>query len=123
MGEQLSCCTAATHQFETKEKGAKHHIINIHCRPGKKNPADVQSKHWVSPSVWDAMKPVLFWNQNCMKQGAAESKKEGNKEDNDVAKLVSKFDAKCDVKVTAQCKSQKSNVSFLRTCGNKWMPQ
>jgi len=27
----------------------------------KKNPADVLSEHWDLPSVWNVMKPLLFW--------------------------------------------------------------
>jgi hypothetical protein len=28
---------------------------------GKKNPSDILSKHWDMPSVWDSLKPLLFW--------------------------------------------------------------
>jgi len=49
--------------------------------------------------------------------GSSGIEEKRNKEDNDVAKLVLKFDAKCDVKVTAQGKSQKSNVSFIKESG------
>jgi hypothetical protein len=28
---------------------------------GKKNPADILSKHWNMPSVWETLKPPLFW--------------------------------------------------------------
>ena len=37
-------------------------IINICHIAGKKNPADILSKHWNLPSVWDTMKPLLFWH-------------------------------------------------------------
>jgi len=36
-------------------------IINVHHITGKKNPADILSKHWDLPSVWNAMKSLLFW--------------------------------------------------------------
>ena len=29
--------------------------------PLKKNPSDILSKHWDMPSVWDSLKPLLFW--------------------------------------------------------------
>ena len=35
-------------------------IINIYHIAGKKNPADILSKHWDLPSVWNTMKPILF---------------------------------------------------------------
>jgi hypothetical protein len=28
---------------------------------GKTNPADILSKHWDYPSIWDQLKPLLFW--------------------------------------------------------------
>lgn len=37
-------------------------ITNIYHIAGKKNPADILSKHWDLPSVWDTMKPLLFWH-------------------------------------------------------------
>jgi len=40
-------------------------IVNVHHIAGEKNPADVLSKCWDLPSVWNAMKPLLFWNWKC----------------------------------------------------------
>ena len=31
-----------------------------HVRSGK-NPADILSKHWDMPSVWDSLRPLMFW--------------------------------------------------------------
>ena len=36
-------------------------IIQFHHIDGKTNPADIVSKHWDMPSVWDTLKPILFW--------------------------------------------------------------
>jgi len=79
-------------------------IINVHHIAGKKNPADVLSKHWDLPSVWNAMKLLLFWNWKLMAPIVEEVKEGSNIKQKDVAKLVSKLDAKCDVKATAQGK-------------------
>jgi len=89
-------------------------IINIHHVIRKKNPANILSKHWDLPSVWNTMKPLLFWNCNYMKQGGVESKEKGNKEDADVAKLVSKLDAKYNVKVTVQGEGQKEQSQLYQ---------
>ena len=35
--------------------------------PGKLNPADILSKHWDHPSVWDfSLRPILFWEGNTL---------------------------------------------------------
>jgi len=81
--------------------------------PGKKNPAVVLSEHWDFPSVWNSMKPLLFWNWKLMAPSAEEAKEGSNIEQKDVAELVSKLNAKCDVKATAQGKGQKSNHSLI----------
>jgi len=65
-------------------------IINIHHIAGKKNPADVLSKHWDLPSVWNTMKQLLFWNWKLMAPSAEEAKEGSNIEQKDVAELVSK---------------------------------
>ena len=36
-------------------------ITRYHHINGKKNPSDLLSKHWDMPSVWDSLKPLLFW--------------------------------------------------------------
>jgi len=71
------------------------------------------SKHWDLPSVWNAMKPLLFWNWKLMGQGTAGAKEGSNMEEKDVAELVSKLDAKHNVKVAAHSKGQKSNHSLI----------
>jgi len=93
-------------------------IINIHHIAGKKNPADVLSKHWDLPSVWNAMKPLLFWNWKLMGPSAEEAKEGSNIEQKDVAKLVSKLDAKCDVKAAARGKGQKNNHVLIEGSDN-----
>jgi len=89
-------------------------IINIHHIAGKKNPADILSKHWDLPSVWNAMKPLLFWNWKLMAPNTEGAKEGSNIDQNDVAELVSKLDAKYNVKVTTQGKGQKSNHSLIK---------
>jgi len=93
-------------------------IINIHHIAGKKNPADILSIHWDLPSVWNTMKPLLFWNWKLMAPNAEEVKEGSNIEQKDVAELVSKLDAKYNVKVTAQGKGQKSNHSLIEGSDN-----
>jgi len=53
-------------------------IVNIHHIPGKKNPVDLLSEHWDLPSVWNMMKPLLFWNWKLMAPSAEEAKEGGN---------------------------------------------
>jgi len=36
-------------------------IIRFHHIAGKRNPADVVSKHWDFPSVKEVLRPLLFW--------------------------------------------------------------
>ena len=36
-------------------------IIRFHHIRGKLNPADVLSKHWDYPSVWQVLRPLMFW--------------------------------------------------------------
>jgi len=49
-------------------------IVNAHHITGKKNLADVLSKHWDLPFVWNTMKPLLFWNWKLMAPSAEEAK-------------------------------------------------
>jgi len=93
-------------------------IINIHHIAGKKNPADILSKHWDLPSVWNTMKPLLFWNWKLMAPNAEEAKEGSNVEKKDVAELVSKLDAKCNVKATAQGKGQKNDHALIEGSDN-----
>jgi len=88
-------------------------IVNIHHIAGKKNPADILSKHWDLPSVWNVMKPLLFWSWKVMAPPAEEVEEGSNIEQTDVAEMLSKLDAKCNVKATAQGKGQKSNHSLI----------
>ena len=53
----------------------RHHALSFHkvrqavaakiCKcfhvRSEKNPADMLSKHWDLSSVWDTLKPLLFW--------------------------------------------------------------
>ncbi len=36
-------------------------IIGFFNRDGKRNPADVLSKHWGYAAVWPFLQPLLFW--------------------------------------------------------------
>jgi len=93
-------------------------IINIHHIAGKKNPADILSEHWDLPSVWNAMKPLLFWNWKLVAPSAEEVKEGSNIEQKDVAELVSKLDAKYNVKATAQGKGQKNDHALIEGSDN-----
>jgi len=92
-------------------------ILNIYHIAGKKNPADILSKHWDLPSVWSTMKPLLFWNWKLMAPEAA-GKEGSNIETKDVADLVSKLDAKYNVKVAAQGKGQKNDHVLIEGSDN-----
>jgi hypothetical protein len=47
----------------------------IHIK-GSTNPADILSKHWDLPSVWDSLKPLLFfWRKE--KEEATDKKGDG----------------------------------------------
>ena len=35
--------------------------ISFHWKDGKRNPADILSKHWEFATVWPLLKPILFW--------------------------------------------------------------
>ena len=102
--------------------GVRHAVaagsINVHHIAGEKNPADLSSEHWDLPSVWNAMKPPLFWNWKVMAPPAEEAEEGSNIEQKDVAELVSKLDAKHDVKATAQGKGQKNNHSLIEGSDN-----
>lgn len=37
-------------------------ITRLYHVRGETNPADILSKHWDMPSVWDTLKPLMFWN-------------------------------------------------------------
>jgi len=88
-------------------------IVNIHHIAGKKNPSNILSKHWDLPSLWNTMKPLLFWNWKLMAPSAEEVKKGSYIEQKNVAELVSKLDAKYNVKVTTQGNGQKSNHCLI----------
>ena len=83
-------------------------IINIHHVSSKENAADILSKHWDLPSVWEMMKPLLFWHENDDQKSQKESK-EVNK-DEMVDKTASGDGANVDVKATLR-KNGDSNES------------
>jgi len=92
-------------------------ILNIYHIAGKKNPADILSKHWDLPSVWSMMKLLLFWNWKLMAPGAA-GKEGSDIKMKDVVDLVSKLDVKHNVKVTAQGKGQKDDHALIEGSDN-----
>jgi len=48
----------------------------IHIQ-GKCNPADILSKHWDMASVWETLKPLMFWHRNILdEEEAKESEKD-----------------------------------------------
>ena len=36
-------------------------MVNFTFIPGSINPDDILSKHWGYSSIWDILKPILFW--------------------------------------------------------------
>ena len=42
-------------------------MVRFHHIPGADNPADILSKHWDSPSVWECLQPMLFWQGDTAK--------------------------------------------------------
>ena len=67
-------------------------ITNIYHIAGKKNPADILSKHWDLPSVWDTMKPLLFWHLHGDQE--SEERKRGDVPIEDVKGKTSADDVK-----------------------------
>ena len=39
-------------------------VLGYYWIDGKKNPADIVSKHWSYPQVWHLLKPILFYSGN-----------------------------------------------------------
>lgn len=37
-------------------------IVNFYWINGKKNPADIVSKHWAYPDIWSLLQPILFYS-------------------------------------------------------------
>ena len=66
------------------------------------------SKHWDLPSVWEMMKPLLFWHENDDRKSHEESKEVNN--DEDVDETASGGGAKVDVK-TSSHRNGNSNES------------
>jgi len=85
-------------------------IINVHHVSSKENSADTLSEHWDLPSVWETMKPLLFWHEKDGQKSQEESK-EVNK-DEVVDKMASGNGANSDVKTTSR-KNEDSNESQL----------
>jgi len=83
-------------------------IINVHHGSSEENAADTLGKHWDLPSVWEMMKPVLFWHENDGQKSHEESKKVNK--DEGVDETASSDGAKVDVK-TASCENGDSNES------------
>jgi len=83
-------------------------IINVHHVSSKENAADTLSEHWDLPSVWEMMKPLLFWHENDDRKSHEESKEVNKGED--VDETVPSGGAKVDVKTTSRTKED-SNVS------------
>ena len=56
-------------------------VVRFHHIRGAVNPADILSKHWDSPSVWECLKPLMFWNGDTgdlLKEGEKDAKKVGD---------------------------------------------
>jgi hypothetical protein len=37
-------------------------MVNFYWIDGKRNPADIDSKHWAYPQVWHMLQPILFYS-------------------------------------------------------------
>jgi len=83
-------------------------IINVYHVSSKENAADMLSKHWDLPSVWEMMKPLLFWHENDNRKSHEESKEVNKGED--VDKTAPGGGAKVDVKTTSRT-NEDSNAS------------
>jgi len=75
-------------------------LINVHHISSKENLVDVLSKHWDLPSVWEMLKPLLFWHEGD-NQKSQEELKEVNK-DEAVDKMASGNDANSNGKTASQ---------------------
>jgi hypothetical protein len=63
--------------FHRTREAIAANITRYYHINGKKNPSDILSKHWDMPSVWDSLKPLLFWWwTNAEKPPRNESKKD-----------------------------------------------
>ncbi len=52
-------------------------VIRFHHIRGAVNPADILSMHWDYPSVWECLRPLMFWSGdtgNLVKKGEKEAK-------------------------------------------------
>ena len=47
--------------YHKTREGVAAKIFRYIFIPGSTNPADILSKHWDMPSVWDNLRPLLFW--------------------------------------------------------------
>jgi len=83
-------------------------IINIHHVSSKENAEDMLRKHRDLTSVWEMMKPLLFWHENGDQKSHEESKKVNK--DKGVDEMASGGGAKVDVKTTSR-KNGDSNES------------
>jgi N-acetylmuramoyl-L-alanine amidase CwlA len=59
----MGSSTSGTMPLPSTEQGRQlpANITRYHHINGKKNPSNILSKHWDMPSVWDSLKPLLFW--------------------------------------------------------------
>ena len=51
-------------------------VIQMYHIPGKTNPSDILTKHWDLASVWEVLKPLLFWNWRGSKHPPRESEED-----------------------------------------------
>ncbi len=50
-------------------------ITRYHHVKGTQNPADILSKHWDLPSVWETLRPLMFWRGDTAKIDECDKKK------------------------------------------------
>jgi hypothetical protein len=62
------CHTALSFHCVREAVASKYVAFNY--IPGSKNPADILSKHWAYPAVWELLQSLLFWEGDAVEAPA-----------------------------------------------------
>lgn len=65
-------------------------VIRYYHIRGKTNPADIVSKHWAMPAVWDTLKPLLFWQGDTAELAKSDSGSNGEQRNQDDSPSLSR---------------------------------
>jgi len=66
----VNTCSIPHHKLKKRHNALAFHkvrdsvaakIIRYYHIEGKSNPADILSKHWDMASIWETLKPFMFW--------------------------------------------------------------